>query len=74
MEEISDTPLLHRHLLPCQVTFRPTASLLPSVTQQQSVMEHWPEGSTFTTIPPTSASDTVGQHNKIGCTFGADLV
>ena len=39
--------------------------LLPSVTQQQHVMEYWWEGSASTAIPPTSASDAVGQHNKI---------
>ena len=43
-----------------------TAPLLPSVTQQQHVMAHWWEGSTSAAIPPSSASDTVGQHNKLG--------
>jgi len=29
-------------------------------------MEHWREVSTSTAIPPTSTSDIVGQHHKIG--------
>jgi len=29
-------------------------------------MEYWWEGSTSTVIPPTSASDIIRQHNKIG--------
>ena len=29
-------------------------------------MEYWWEGSASTAIPPTAASDVVGQHNKIG--------
>jgi len=38
-------------------------------------MEYRQEGSTSTAIPPTSASDVVGQNNKIGgLTFGAVLV
>ena len=52
-----------------------TASLLPSVTWQQNVTEYWWEGSVSTVIPPTSASDVVGQHNKIeGITFRAALI
>jgi len=50
---------------PCQMPLCQTAPLLPSVTQQQNVMGYWWEGSTSTTIPPTSTSGTVGQHNKI---------
>ena len=41
-----------------------SAPLLPSVTWQQNVAEYWWEGSTSATIPPTSASDTVGQCNN----------
>ena len=52
--------------LPCQMPFCQTAPLLPSVTQQQNVLEYWQEGSTSTAVRPTSASDTVGQCNKIG--------
>jgi len=38
-------------------------------------MECWWEGSDSTAIPPTSASDTVGQCNEIeGLTFRAVLV
>ena len=55
--------------------FCQTAPLLLSVTQQQNVMEYWWEGLISTAIPPTSASDVVGQHNKVGdITFGAALV
>jgi len=51
------------------------AILLPSVTQQQDLMGYWWEDSPSTAIPPTSASDLVGQYIKIGgITFGADLV
>ena len=38
-----------------------TVPLLPSVTQQQHVMEYWWEGSTSAAVPPTSASNVVGQ-------------
>jgi len=38
--------------------------LLPPVTGQQRVMEHWWEGSSSTAVPPTSSSDIVGQYNK----------
>ena len=70
----------HRHTfasytLPCQTPFCQTSPLLPSVTWQQNIIEYWQEGSTSTAIPPTSASDTVCQHNKIGgITFKAALV
>jgi len=38
-------------------------------------MGYWWEGSTSTAIPPTSATDAVGEHNKIGgITFGAALL
>jgi len=60
------------YALPCQTPFCQTAPLLPSVTWQQNVREYWWEDSDSTAIPPTSASDIVGQHNKIGdITFGA---
>jgi len=49
--------------------------MLSSVIQQQNLTEYWWEGSTSTAISPTSASDVVGQHNKIGdINFGATLV
>jgi hypothetical protein len=36
---------------------------------------YWREGSTFTAIPPASASNIVGQYNKIGdITFEAHFV
>jgi len=38
-------------------------------------MEYWLEGTASTAIPPTSTSDIMSQHNKIGgITFGAALV
>ena len=61
--------------LPCQMPFCQTASLLPSVTQQQNAMEYWWECSASTAIPPTSTSVITGQRSKIGgITFGASLV
>ena len=60
---------------PCQILFCQTAPLLSSVTQQQLVMECRWEGSVSTAIPPPSASDVMGQHNKQGgITFRADTV
>ena len=56
------------------MSFCQTAPLLPSVTQQQHVMEERQEGLTSTAMPATSTSDVMGQHNKIGgITFGATL-
>ena len=61
--------------LPCHTPFCQTAPLLPFVTWQQTVMEYWWEGSAFTAIQPTSASDTIDQHNNIGgITFVPALV
>jgi len=55
-------------------SFCQTAPLLPSVTQQQNVMEYWQVGSNSTATPPTSASDAVDTHNKMrGITIGVDL-
>jgi len=52
-----------------------TVPLLPSVTQQQNVTEYWHECSISTAISPTSASNVMGQHNKIGgITFRAVFV
>jgi len=60
--------------LPRQAQFCQTAPLLLSVTHQETVMEYWWEGSSYTAIPPKSTSDIVGQCNKIGSiTFGASL-
>lgn len=51
------------------------APLLPFATQQQSETENWWEGSTSTARPLTSASEVVGQHNKIeSITFRAALL
>ena len=38
----------------------------PSIAQQQHLIEYWPDSSSATAMTPTSISDTVGQHNKIG--------
>ena len=63
------------YALPCHTAFCQTASLLSSVAQQQNLMEYWRGGSTSTAISPTSASDIVGQHNKIGgINSGATLI
>jgi len=57
------------------MTFCQTAPLLPSIPQQQNVTGYWWEGSIFTAVPPTSASDIMSQHNKIGgITFGAIFI
>jgi len=59
----------HMCALLCQ-----TAPLLISVTWQQNIMGCWWEGSTSTAIPPSSASEVVGQRNKKGgITFGSAL-
>ena len=59
----------------CQTPFCQTAPLLHSVTQQPHITEYWSEGSTSIAIPPTSASDVVGQRYKIqGIIFKAALV
>jgi len=58
--------------LPCQKSFCETAPLLPPVTWQQDVTGYRWEGSSSITIPPTSVSDVMGQHNIIrGITFRA---
>ena len=54
------------YALPCQRSFCWTAGLLPSVTLQQNVIEYWWECSASTVVLPISASDIVGQQNKIG--------
>ena len=50
--------------LPCKTPFCQTVPLLPSVTQQQSVIEYWWEGSISTGMSPTSALEIMGQQNK----------
>jgi len=60
--------------LPCETPFYQPAALLPSVTQQQNVMEYGWEDSATTAIP-TSTSNSVVQHNKIaGVTFRSVLI
>jgi len=54
------------YALPCPMPFVQTALLPPSVTWQQNVLEYWLKGSTSTAIQPTSASEVIDQHNKIG--------
>lgn len=49
--------------------------LIFSVAYQHSLMEYCKERSTSVAIPPPSASDVMGQHNKIGgIIFRATLV
>lgn len=39
------------------------------------VTEYWWEGSTSTAVPPTSSSDAMDQHHKLGgISFGEDLI
>ena len=52
------------YTFPCQMQCCQTFPLLPSVTQQQNGMEHWWEGSTSTSTPPTPTSDIVDQQNR----------
>ena len=61
MEEFNDTPFLHLYF---HVDAILKDSLLPSVAQQQNVVEYWQEGSTSTAIPSTTASNIMGQHKK----------
>jgi len=61
--------------LPFLMPFYQAAPLLPSVLQQQHVMEYWQEGSTSTAMLPPFTVAFMGQHNKIGgITFTAALV
>jgi len=63
------------YTLLCQTPLCQTSPLLPSVTQQQNVMEYWREGSASTVILSTSTSDVVGQFRKIeSIAFEAALV
>ena len=56
-----------------------TVPLLSSVAWQQNVIEYWWEGSSFTAVPPTSTTDVMGHHNKVGDiyfgtkSFGTDI-
>jgi len=50
--------------LPCQMPFCQTATLLPSVTQQQNIIEYWRECSASTAMPSTTASNIVGPHRR----------
>ena len=54
------------YALPSKMPFCQITPLLPSVTQQQHVMEYCQEGSTSAAILPTSTSDIMGHQNKIG--------
>jgi len=62
------------YTLPCQMPFCQTALLLPSVAWQQNLTEYWWEGSTSAAIPPISAFDITGQHNKGGIMFRLALI
>ena len=72
MEAFNDTLLLHS-LFHSRCHFVRLPVCCP-ITQQH-VTGYWWEGPTYTAIPPTSASEVMGQHNKIGgITFGAALI
>ena len=61
--------------LPCQMMLYQPAPLLPPVTQEQNVTDYWWDSSTFAAITPTSTSDLLCQHNKIGgITFEAAFI
>ena len=61
-------------VLPCQIPFCQTTSLLPSITWQRNVMGYWQQDSASTAIALTCISDVVGQHNNIGgITFRAAI-
>ena len=63
------------HALLCQIPFCQTVLLPPPVTQQQNAKEYCWKSSTSTAAQPPSASDVVGQQNKIGdITFRAALI
>jgi len=50
----------------------PSAAICHSAT---NAMEDWWDSSTSTAIPPTSASDVVGHHQKTGgISFGASTI
>jgi hypothetical protein len=50
----------------------PSAAICRTITELKN---YWREDSTSTAIPPASAFDVVGQHNKIGgIIFGAPFV
>ena len=74
MEEFNPTPLFHPHVhIRCHLAAEGHSDHLSH--GKKTVTEYWWVGSIFTAIPPTSASDIMGQKNKIGGTaFGAALV
>lgn len=53
-------------MLPCQIPICQSAPFLSSVTQQQNGTEYCWKGSATTAVPPTCASDIMGQHNNVG--------
>jgi len=58
-----------------QISVCQTAPPLPSVTQQQNVMDYWWECLSCTAMQSTSISNAVGQHNIIeSVTFRAVLI
>lgn len=54
------------HALPCQMAAEEQSDKLTSVTWQQNVTGYWWGDSSSTAIPPTYASDFMGQLNNIG--------
>jgi len=73
MEEFSDTLLLHIHIHVRLHSVRLSLRCHP-LHGNEAVERQW-EGSTSTATSPTSASDIVGQHHKIGSiTLRVDLI
>lgn len=63
------------YALPCSTWLYQTASLLPYVTWQPNILEYWWEGTTSTAVQPTSDTDIVGHHDRIGgIAFAAILI
>jgi len=69
--EFNSTLLLHMHFYVRHHFFR----LLLCLHLSQNITEYWLESSIFTTIPPTSVSDVMGQYLKISIiTFKTSLL
>ena len=64
MEDFSDTPLLHTHFIHTMLDAILSDSLSADICHMATECNGTLVG-TSTAIPPTSASDIVGQHNKM---------
>jgi len=71
MDKFNDVPLLHK-LFRVRHHFVRLQHCCHLLYGKKRIMKYWWESSTSTDISPTSASEIVGQHNKIeGITFRA---